>query len=397
MNHFRSYEIPRLFILCSCLFIHTGDQMDNELMLEPQEMLNIINGYANNGGTDAQLANLYQLLSIHTPNIKEKEYNNINIKIHSIIAGRKERNKSVTDNVRAYIDEVTGELSLTQIFSALGISTKEDKDTGRHAIKKLVEQKVIRATGKKAGIYVKVDNTETIIDWMNADEKEYTILLPLGIHDLVKIYPGNIIVVAGASNTGKTSFMLELIRLNMRLHETYYFNSEMGPTELKKRITLFEGIKPESWKFTAIERASDFAEKIRPDALNVIDFLEVYDDFWKIGGWIRDIHAKLNKGVAVIAIQKKASTKKDQQDYARGGELTLEKPRLYIAMDHGRIKIVKAKAWRDSTRNPNGLVKNFKLVQGYKFSSTTDWIDEKKSKYSDYGIAANDPDFVHEA
>lgn len=381
--------------------------MADEIMLPSEDLLKVINSYANSGATDTQLGAIYEMLMIHTPLYKEKNNNKekestkekeIHKKILSIIAGKEVKIRNITNDVTGYVSDMEGEFSLPQMFSVLSIVTKEEKDTARHAIGNLVRQNLIRANGKKSGIYSKIDQSETIIDWMNADEKEYTILLPLGIHELVKIYPGNIIVVAGASNTGKTSFMLELVRLNMRMRDTYYFNSEMGPSELKTRINLFEGIKPESWKFTAIERSSDFAEKIRPDALNVIDFMEVYDDFWKIGGWIRDIHTKLQNGIAVIAIQKKASTKKDQQDYARGGELTLEKPRLYIAMDRGKIKIVKAKAWRDRSRNPNGLVKNFKLVQGYKFSSTTDWIQEDKAKYADYGVkrAANDPDFVHE-
>lgn len=381
--------------------------MTDQITIEPTELLKIINSYANSGGLDTQLADLYTILCGHTPLIKNKEYNNINIKIHSIIGGRKERIRSVSDDVRNYVNDATGEISLSQMFSALGIVTKEEKDTGRHTIKKLVEADppVIKPTGKKTGIYVKIDYSENIIDWRNADDTEYSIKLPLNVHELVKIYPGNIIIVAGASNTGKTSFMLEVIRLNQRQHDTYYFNSEMGAAELKTRLSLFSDVIAfDKWKFTAIERSSDFAEKIRPDGLNIIDFMEVYDDFWKIGGWIRDIHAKLNKGVAVIAIQKKASTKKEQQDYARGGELTLEKPRLYIAMDRGKVKIVKAKAWRQHDRNPNGLIRNFKLVSGWKFLPQGDWITEdeedkyaKQKSYATYGVVgATDEDFPHE-
>lgn len=362
-------------------------------------MLRIINSYANAGATAEQLANLYEILNMNCPLIKEKESNkekeNINKRILTIISGKNEKIRSVSDDVREYVNNTTGEFSLSQMFADLSMVTKEEKDTARHTIQKIADKGIVRPTGKKTGIYSKVDQSENIIDWMNAEDTEYRIMLPLGIHDLVKIYPGNIVIVAGASNTGKTSFMLETIRLNMRTYDTYYFNSEMGAAELRTRITLFsDALKPTSWKFTAIERSSDFAEKIRPDALNVIDFMEVYDDFWKVGGWIRDIHTKLNTGIAIIAIQKKASTKKEQQDYARGGELTLEKPRLYIAMDRGKIKIVKAKAWRDHDVNPNGLMKTFKLVSGHKFLSTSEWVDEKKSKYAEYGVSE---EIVHEA
>jgi hypothetical protein len=136
--------------------------------------------------------------------------------------------------------------------------------------------------------------------------------------------------------------------------------------------------------FKAIERSSNFADVIDPDGFNVIDFMEIYDEFWKIGGWIRDIHVKLKKGIAIIALQKKTTTKKNPQDFGRGGELTLEKPRLYLAMDRGKIKIVKAKIWRNHERNPNGLIRDFKIVQGWKFLPQDEWYTEDDRKYTDF-------------
>ena len=38
--------------------------------------------------------------------------------------------------------------------------------------------------------------------------------------------------------------------------------------------------------------------------------------------------------------------------------------RLYINMDYGTAKIIKAKNWRDSD-NPNGKVIDFKIVNGW--------------------------------
>lgn len=380
--------------------------MTDNIQIQPIEMLRIINSYANAGATAEQLANLYEILNMNCPLIKEKESNkekeNINKRILTIISGKNEKIRSVSDDVREYVNNTTGEFSLSQMFADLSMVTKEEKDTARHTIQKIADKGIVRPTGKKTGIYSKVDQSENVIDWRNADDKEYPIKLPLNVQHLVKIYPGNIIVVAGASNTGKTSFMLETVRLNQATHETYYFNSEMGASELKTRLMLFsEIIHIDKWKFTAIERSSNFADAIKPKALNIIDFMEVYDDFWKIGGWIRDIHSKLDGGVAIIAIQKKSSTKKDKQSYGRGGELSIEKPRLYLAMDRGCLEIVKAKAWRSHDVNPNGLMRGFNIIQGWKFKPKTDWVDEngynlaeQKQKYVEYGV--KDEDFPHE-
>ena len=75
----------------------------------------------------------------------------------------------------------------------------------------------------------------------------------------------------------------------------------------------------------------------------------------------QDIYAKLKGAVAVIAIQKNAG-----QDNGLGGFRSMEKARLAISMDSGKMKITKAKNFITDL-NPNGLQADFKLVQGCKF------------------------------
>ena len=57
-------------------------------------------------------------------------------------------------------------------------------------------------------------------------------------------------------------------------------------------------------------------------------------------------------------------------------------------MDRGIIKITKAKAWRDSTTNPNGMVRRFNLVGGWKFSpyNNDQWHKEEMESYSKAGV-----------
>ena len=260
-------------------------------------------------------------------------------------------------DIKEWLESQNGYFRVTDYYNESHVVTKQEKHAAIMAFKRLKDQGILESYGNRSGEYRKVQTDVEYINWQDAEDQEYPLKLPMNIHHLVKVYPGNIIILAGASNTGKTSFMLETIRLNQKTHPVTYLNSEMAAPELKLRLKLFEDmLRLQDWKFRAIERSSNFADVIDPDGFNVIDFMEIYDEFWKIGGWIRDIHLKLKKGIAVIAIQKKSSSKKNQQDFARGGELTLEKPRLYLAMDRGKIKIVKAKIWRNHERNPNGLI-----------------------------------------
>jgi hypothetical protein len=315
----------------------------------------------------------------------------INAKIRSAIDRAKRKDRNLSQEILEFINSSSGVFFSLEVENFLHCSSLADKKNVSQIFRRFAKEGVIEKSGTKNGCWRKIETDIEYINWQDADDSEYPLELPLNIHELVKLYPGNIAILAGASNTGKTSFMLETIRLNQKKYPITYLNSEMAAPELRLRLKLFDDVcKLDAWKFKAIERSSNFADVIDPDGFNVIDFMEIYDEFWKIGGWIRDVHLKLKRGVAIIAIQKKTSTKKDTQDFARGGELTLEKPRLYLAMDRGKIKIVKAKIWRSHERNPNGLTRDFNIISGWKFKPKGDWQSDEDRKTERYS------DFIHE-
>ena len=66
------------------------------------------------------------------------------------------------------------------------------------------------------------------------------IKFPLGVERYVNLYEGNLVVVAGSPNSGKTAMMLNLIHLNQNRFPIYYFCSEMGDSELADRLAFFE-------------------------------------------------------------------------------------------------------------------------------------------------------------
>ena len=200
--------------------------------------------------------------------------------------------------------------------------------------------------------------------------------MPFELSDLVEIYEGNVIIFAGVPNTGKTSLALNVIKENRNRFDVHYFNSEMGGAELKKRLDLFPDIGIGDWNFKAYSRAEKFADVVRPGAnyLNIIDFLEVYDEFYIVGKRIKEIHDKLKGAIAIICLQKNPG-----QEAGLGGFRSMEVARLVIALDSGRVKITKAKNYR-SSENPNGLKKNFKLINGCQIIDKYDWYREANTK-----------------
>jgi len=144
----------------------------------------------------------------------------------------------------------------------------------------------------------------------------------------------------------------------------------MGETELGDRLSYFEqeGRQLEDWTFEAINRATNFADVIRPDCINIIDFLELTQDIYLVNQYLTAITHAIGKGVAIIAIQKKVGA-----SLGRGQEFSLEKPRLYLSMDTNRLTILKGKNWTQRNLNPNGLFINYRIEDGYRFVPTSDW------------------------
>ena len=282
-----------------------------------------------------------------------------------------QKRETIAKKVRGYADVTSGAFGITSIFRELHFVTNSEKSAVRVALHRLVKDGFLARDGKKDGIYRKIEHECDEIDWKDAPTDPMNIYLPMDLHNLVNIYPGNVIVVAGRSNAGKTAWMFDAAKGNQDRYPVHYFTSEMGGTETRVRLMKHEGatgaLTADDWKFKLYERSSNFADVMRKDCINIIDYLEVGDEFYKVGSIIKDIWDKLGLGLAFIALQKNAGA-----ELGRGGAFGTEKPRLYLSVDDGIIKIVKAKNWKGG-QNPNGMVRRFNLVGGWKFLPDAEW------------------------
>jgi hypothetical protein len=290
----------------------------------------------------------------------------IDAKIKSAMDRAARHDRNIAEEVRNFLEVTTGHFEVTDCHRESQIVTKEDKHAVIVELKRLCSAGIIEKYGTKRGCYRIIENDCEDIDFLSASTESVNIRWPFGIERLVKTLPKNIIIIAGEPNSGKTAFLLNTVKMNQADHRINYYSSEMGNIELRDRLSKF-AVPLTAWKFIAKERASNFADVIKPDEINIIDFLEVHDEFYKIGGMIKEIYDKLKKGIAIIAIQKNRGN-----DYGLGGTRGLEKARLYLAMEPNRLKIIKGKNWT-GTENPNGLAIDFKLAQGCKFIKESEW------------------------
>jgi hypothetical protein len=333
------------------------------------DLFHIANCMIKGGLKDIEVSQLLNILAKNcNPPFPEKEAME---KVKSALGRAERRERNITQEVREWILVTSSDFRVTELYNELQVVTKEQKGAVRVCLTRMVQDGFLERI-KKIGCYRVVNTTADKIDFLSIEDETIDVRWPFEIESLVKTMPKNIIIVAGVSNSGKTAFLLNFIEKNMQDYEIHYFSSEMGNMELRTRLSKFD--RPiDSWKFIPYERAGEFADVIKPDAINIIDFLEIYQEHYLIGQWIKDIYDKLNKGIAIIAIQKKPGA-----SVGVGGVTTLEKARLYLNMDSGKLKIEKGKNWANELVNPNNMYVEFKLVQGCKFIQSDDWKREER-------------------
>lgn len=211
--------------------------------------------------------------------------------------------------------------------------------------------------------WVNKDYTVTRLDKMKAHPM-LDIYLPLKIHEYAGVPPGSVIGIAGMTSSGKTSFLLEMAELNVLTQPlaVYYWYNEMSEAKMIYRCEdfplLLQAQKAE--KFFPVKQGNfEFADVLQPDAINLIDYIDRDDDVFLIGADIKKLYSKLNNGVVIFALQKKANL-----DLGYGGNMSIKLSNLYITLDtkyqsgksmHGIAKIVKCKDWKSIEVNPSGL------------------------------------------
>jgi hypothetical protein len=266
---------------------------------------------------------------------------------------------------KRWVRRARGKFSAYVFSKETGVENVRLRD---QLLDELVRQKLIERDEHRNGWYHRVDTDLVPMDWQTAQVEPYPLWLPLGLNEKVIISPGNVIIVAGETNAGKTAFVLNTIYRNLAAfggaHDRVrLFNSEMHPAELRGRLMAIDQ-RQDLWSsgLEPYSRTRDFHLVVDPDGLNVIDYMENLDEFWKVGQQIQQIHNALQGGVAIVCLQKKSGA-----DLARGAEFTLEKARLGLSIffdGHANyMRITKCKT-PVSFPNPQGQEIDFTIHAG---------------------------------
>lgn len=309
----------------------------------------------------------------------------IDDKIKSALGRASKKERNISQELRDWIREViSGHFKVTDYHKESQIVTKQEKHALIMALKRLCDDKVLERTGKGTGEYRIIEREVEFMDFVNVSkEGAINLTLPLEIHRKTIFFPRNTIVIAGVTGYGKTSFLLNTIRDNGHKFKFKYFASEMSNLALNYKLARFnipvekwvnwmDVIPDDKWDHTNIQ------DKIFPDDMNVIDYLEPEGEkTYNIHDIITKIIKRLDKGMALIATQKKPGA-----DLSAGGVYSAKASSLYLSLDWGTILIFKNR-FREEDSNPMLSRRDFDIAAGQNFVPKGDWYspqDKKKSK-----------------
>jgi len=266
-----------------------------------------------------------------------------------------------------------GDIHYTKIMD--GQVSPENMVYLRTIIGRLVKEKLLKHTTR--GYYRIIRKVEPV-KWWDADENEfYDLSFPMShedhtyfeFTDKVRVSPGDLIVIAGSSNTGKSALALNILGENIDKHECVVMGNEytqldgMPSPKFKRRMLNMTWV---DWmngsgepKFTLLPVSQDFEDYIQKGKFNIIDWINLGGDWFMMGKVMESIKQNIGSGLAVAVLQKK----KDAQ-LGYGAEFTEHMADLYLTVDQfgeseSRLTVGKVK---DSTGRTTGRMFAFSIV-----------------------------------
>lgn len=240
----------------------------------------------------------------------------------------------------------------------------------------------LEQTGK---VYRIINRDLNIIEWWNAKRGDTLKLkyprgiedqTSFGFEDSIVLYPKDLIVIAGEGNTAKTVWCLNFMVENMDSYPIYYFTSEFNDVKFLDRMSRFDWVniykEDGTPKFILAEHSEHWQDVIQPDAINIIDWIYLDDEMWKIRTIMKNIISNLNRGMAVIVLQKRS-----YKTVGEGGESTKDLSSVYLTIRNDKelhkpvLKAEKVKTpgsgqdeIGNTIINPNFREWSFEIVQG---------------------------------
>jgi len=210
----------------------------------------------------------------------------------------------------------------------------------------LVIDRKAKSSGYRDGYYERLEQIEPIRSFSPNEDQFYDLVFPLGhggdgsefgFENYMDISPGDLIVITGVSNYGKTGLVLNIMGENLDKGVTlmgneYVTADRIITPKLKRRLLRMNWVEWEDGngelRFELLPVKHNYEDYIRKDRLNIIDWISMPKDFWGIAQIMDSIKSRIGNGLVVLVLQKVRG-----RDWGDGGEFSERLSDVYFKID----------------------------------------------------------------
>lgn len=256
--------------------------------------------------------------------------------------------ENLTDKVREFLLPIQGtEVSLDYLRRELKIDPNSPAWDGiRVLMFRLTEEKVVKPTGKRTGIYRVIKQVKPVKIFSVKRERKppFELRFPrdfdtgveMEIANHVVIRNGDCILLSGQSNWGKTTLVMQFLAENIDYNPILLGNEFSKDDEPTPRfLNRLDAMDWVDWtngdgedKFTLLPVYGDFAEHVVKDRINFIDWINLPGEYYMISPLMESLKHAVGGGIIVPVLQKNEGT-----DYGRGGYPTKDFADLELLID----------------------------------------------------------------
>ena len=110
--------------------------------------------------------------------------------------------------IEEFVSSYSGTFHVSELDREFGLISRSEKNNRSRVLNRLAGQYKIKKIPGKVGTWKTIDGAIRPMKLGSQPTPSLDIELPLGLSELACVLPGNIILVAGAPNGGKTAFLL---------------------------------------------------------------------------------------------------------------------------------------------------------------------------------------------
>lgn len=290
------------------------------------------------------------------------------------------------DELELYLRNFVGmDVHINTILKELDLLPTEAVRLRELLCGRLREKKITKPSGRRDGWFKVLLDVKPVKVGGVRPEDIYNFTFPqghsdassFGLEDLMTISAGDLIVVAGKSNAGKSAFIYNILGQNIGKHSCLLMGNEIASSDGLILPKFLRRLKRMEWanffnsdgelNFTLLPIAEDYEDYIQKDAFNIVDWITIPEKVWLIGSTLNHIKKAAGKGVAVAVLQKKSDS-----DFGYGGEPTEHYADVYLKIDpygekESRLTIGKVK---EPKQRATGRMWAFKIIDfGANFSN----------------------------